>query len=276
MIGESFSKTVSKIGSDLLKRVTASMDYFMEVAKDPKATQADIDRAFQNFVSACEDTMDKSSNGAQDEIKAHVTKCLHDLGNMSQEQIDKLFEDKCLEVKGLADKMLNAMPTAKKTGHLIWLKMVAAVTVTVAVVGGAVALYTGANDDKPSPLADHMRDQHMRERQMQILTQLGQSLSVEQEEFDRMVNVLNTAPPNVQPDPVQLPAPVASVAVTPVVVTIQTADNTRTINTNIGQVYRAVPQARSAIEESADHSLNLHGSFSVSSFSGSANFSWGR
>jgi hypothetical protein len=95
----------------------------------------------------------------------------------------------------------------------------------------------------------------MQERESQILRQVGQSLSVEQEEFDRMVIVFD-ATPDVRSEPVPLPAPVVAVAVTPVGVTIQTANNMRTINTSIGQVYRAVPQTRSVIEESADHSLN--------------------
>ena len=98
----------------------------------------------------------------------------------------------------------------------------------------------------------------------EIETKAGLEISMDDRQFDQMVEVLNADnTPQVTPDPIVIPAPVAAIAALPVVAKIETNGELKTVNTNVGQVYRAVPAARTQIERSADHSLNFHYNINV-------------
>lgn len=162
----------------------------------------------------------------------------------------------------MADPIIGAAPNVKEKAHFVWLKVVGVLAAAGVVV---MAIGNGHHGGKQLEAIDRTVDRQGVELKIQeIETKAGLEISMDDRQFDQMVEVLNADnTPQVTPDPIVIPAPVAAIAALPVVAKIETNGELKTVNTNVGQVYRAVPAARTQIERSADHSLNFHYNINV-------------
>lgn len=226
-------------------------------------SQADVDDAWQDFRDTCKDTESTASDSAREEFREHITKGMQEAG-MARDEAEKWFEQKWADAKDLADKGIKYAPEA---GRFAWGSALRAFAFVAATVG-AIGVYFGIDANKEGEQARETLNRsnlELDQARMQI------QLAMNTEEFMRMGSALNipNIPPEVfvppaaaaaaapapPPPPVAapLPAPVAAIAEAPVQVEVTNGASTYRGTTTVRQFYRAVPQARPAIENHAFH-----------------------
>ncbi len=252
---DGFTKAVTKAEQTFEKAARKTA----EQLADPRSVpQSDVDDAWREFADACKDTESTVSDAAREEFKEHILKNMQAAG-MSKEEAEKWFEQKWTDVKDLADKGIQYAP---KAGLAI--KM-AGLAVAAAVVGGIGLIFAPTASNQGQKFAENMG----RDNVMLAQVEANVQLSVSAERFAEMGSLLNIpeVPPSAfqvpeaaaaqpampvaaaaVPAPIALPAPVEAIANVPVAVEVNNGSNTYRGRTNVGDVYRTVPEAREQIE----------------------------
>jgi hypothetical protein len=238
-------KTLTHITQNIIKVIKEGCD--LAVHNHTPAEEAKWEQDVRDVFKDSEST---SADGARTAAKEDVTKHLMD-GGMSKADAERLFEHRWQKVKALADKVHAVKPKVEQAGRFLWLKLGAALLVG----GWVLTAITGAH--RPEAESDKMYRFIQREA---AETAQMQSFLASQEQFNEMIGGLEveqSAPvptPGVSPVaaaavPEPLPAAVAARAEEPVVVEVVTPSRTQSFTSNIGRVYRNVPQqARQEIE----------------------------
>jgi hypothetical protein len=248
-MAKAFIEGMKGIPANLEKHFENAANKVTKVIGDPNATFSDyrdaMDYVDQEFKNACQETGTTASNAAREEFEEHVLK------RLSKEDAERWFEHKARAVKDLAEKARDAAPKVGLAAKAAGLAVSAAV---VAIFGVIVGI---SGNKEGRELAS---------------TAFNLKFAASTEEFVGMVNALNI--PNlpvsalVIPEapvaapyiaPVAMPASVEAVANVPVDVEVDNGTSTYKGATNIGNVYRAVPEARHTIEEHAstiEHDYN--------------------
>jgi hypothetical protein len=224
-------------------------------------SQPDVDEAWQEFRDACRDTESIASDSAREEFREHITKCMQEAG-MSKAEAEKWFAQKWMDVQKLAEKGRKYGPEAARSAGSSVLRAFVFVAATV----GAIGVYFGIDANKQG---DQARQSLNRGNLQLDQARMNIELSMSTEEFTSMGGTLNipnippevfsppAAPAAAAPPPLPaaapMPAAVAAIAQAPVQVEVQNGASTYTGTTTVSQFYRAVPQARPAIENHAFH-----------------------
>ncbi len=232
-------------------------------------SQDDVEKSDRMSREAGKQTADTAAAGAQEEAERHTT---HFKTPQWKDVVDK------------AEEVREAAPKAFTFTKMLALKIaggvVAAGLVTVSIFNG-------------SQSGSGIRE-HVSEITQQIdAANMEMKVSMNENEFNNLlrgldVSNLPSAPEQAQaempaqvaqaPAQVALPMVVAAEAQIPVTATLITPTApAQTVTTNIGQVYRTVPQARQPIERYVSEPRSgggFHGSINVTSPVGTASFSW--
>lgn len=278
-----FAKFMKNVGTNIEKRVEHIVNHFVEISKEPHPTQEEYDSLWKEIKELHKDLGAHATDAANGEIKEHVVGKFESQG-MSKEEAEKWFEQKWKEVKDLADKAKDISPkhvaqTAAKSVKLAWLKVFALASAAVGLL--VFAILPGINTGRG-----------VRVDIDQKTAQLNLRVEVDQQQFDQLIraipniNNLPSAPEMAEPTTptqpmpqaaVPLPMPVAAIAATPVTATIETpASAPQTVQTDIGTVYRSVPQARHEIEfRASEPHHEFHGNINVTApFGAHVGLSW--
>jgi hypothetical protein len=231
-------------------------------------SQDDVNASDQKSREAGRESADTTSAAAKTEAERHTVHF--------KTPEWKEVTDKAEEVRGLA-------PKAFTFTKMLALKIAGGVMAAGLVV---VSIFSGSQS------GSGVRE-HIDQTNQQIgLAQMEMEVTMNQNEFNNLLRGLDVAnlpsvPEQAQPEmpaqvaqapaQVAMPMVVAAQAQIPVTAKLTTPTTpTQTVQTNIGQVYRTVPQSREPIERyvSEPHSGGFHGSINVTSPVGTASFSW--
>jgi hypothetical protein len=247
---------MKKVATDVEKRVEAVVQHVVDIFKKPNPTQKEVDDVGREIEDLQKDVQADSWNATIDEIRERLVKDFRSLG-MSAEDADKMVEQKWKDVKDLADKLRDTAPKSWK-----WL------TVKVGALAMAAIgmLYMVISQGTSGGNAVYNRTQQV-ENQSE-LSDLEFQVETSQEEFKRLSDAIQNIPsvevPR-EPEVVRLPVIVAAVEATPVVAVISSpAGTSQTVQTNIGTIYRAIPEARHRLESYASRHHSIHGHADVS------------
>jgi hypothetical protein len=237
-------------------------------------SQDDVKASDQKSQEAGKESADTTSAAAKTEAERHTVHI------KTPEWKD--VADKAEEVRGAA-------PKAFTYTKMFFLKIVGGVA-----AAGLVAFSIISGNQSGGGVREHIDQTN----QQIDLAKMEMQVSMNQDEFNNLIRGLDvanlpTVPGQAQPEmpatqaPMQvaqapaqvaMPMVVASVAQTPVTATLnaQTA-TTRTVQTNIGTVYRTLPQSRNPIERYVSEPRGgggFHGTIHVDSPVGTASLSW--
>jgi hypothetical protein len=232
-------------------------------------SQDDVNASDQKSREAGKETADSASSAAKEEAERHS---IHIKTPEWKDVVDK------------AEEVRAAAPKAFTFTKMLFLKIAGGVAAAGLVV---VSIFSGSQS------GSGVRE-HIRQTDQQIeLAQMEMQVTMNQDEFNNLIRGLDvanlpSAPEQAQvtmpaqaaqaPAQVALPMVVAAIAQIPVTAKLTTPTATaQTVQTNIAQVYRTVPQSREPIERYASEPRSgggFHGSIHVDSPVGTASFSW--
>jgi hypothetical protein len=261
------AKSVKDAVTGLEKKAEESISD-AERALTGDTSQDDVNASDQKSRGAAKESADTTSAGAKAEAERHT---IHFKTPEWKDVVDK------------AEEVREAAPKAFTFTKMLALKIAGGVMAAGLVV---VSIFSGSQS------GSGVR-KHIDETNQQIdLAKMEMEVTMNQNEFNNLVRGLDVAnlpsvpeqaqpvmPAQVAPVPAQIAMPmvVAAQAQIPVTATLTTPTvPAQTVQTNIGQVYRTVPQSREPIERyvSEPHSGGFHGTINVTSPVGTANFSW--
>jgi hypothetical protein len=269
-----WAKSVKDIVTGLEKKAEDSIAD-AERALTGDTSQDDVDASNRKSQEAGKETADAASSAAKDEAEKHT---VHFKTPQWKDVVDK------------AEEVRGAAPEAFTFTKMLFLKIAAGAAAAGLVV---FSIFTGTQS------GSGVR-RHIGETNQQIdIVKMEMEISMNQEEFNHLLRGMDVAnlpsvPGQAQPEmpaqvaqaapqvalepaQVALPMVVAAVAQTPVTATVETPEApAQTVKTNIGQVYRTVPQSRERIEHyvSEPRGGGFHGNINVTSPVGTASFSW--
>jgi hypothetical protein len=282
-MGRAFVQFMNKASHEVSERVKHIIDHGVEVLKKENPTSADVESVWQEFENLGKDLGSGSAEATTEEMKERLVGHYQARG-MSSEDAEKFFEAKWKEILDKAEQIRAGLPQAVKTGKLLWLKIVGGVTAAAAGVALVVtAIVSGTNSG--SQINNHVSET---DRQVELAT-MSMQISATRAEFDQLLHDLNAPaidlPAQAQAQPVQttvaalptapvtaptaeirIPLVVASMAQTPVTATV-TIPNvpSQTFQTDLGTVYRSMPEARQEIESRISEAPHheIHGNIDV-------------
>ncbi len=248
---QAFIDFMQNVPTSVEKRVERIINYSVNVMQSDCPTQQDLESVWQQITDLGNDLSLGASDAASDEIKERVIRQYEACG-MDPEDAENLFATKWKQ-------MVDVGKQVGKAGRLAWSKILgiggaavgAAVLVAIAISSG-VKSGNGIND-----YVNQARTQNDAILRMQV--------SVNEQEFDEMLQGLDIPDIPHETPLVPLPAPVAAVAATPVTAAVQLSNGTsQTVHTNLGRVYQSVPQARNEIRHEVSYPhRELHGNINV-------------
>jgi hypothetical protein len=261
------AKSVKDAVTGLEKRAEESITD-AERALTGDTSQDDVKASDQKSREAGKESADTTSAGAKAEAERHT---IHFKTPEWKDVVDK------------AEEVRDAAPKAFKFTKMLFLKIAGGV-----VAAGLVTISIFSGSQSGGGIREHIS-----QTDQQIgLAQMEMQVEMNQDEFNNLIRGLDVAnlpsvPGQAQPEmPVQAQAPaqvampmvVAAVAQTPVTATVNIPTATaQTIKTDVGTVYRTVPQSRNPIERYVSEprsSGGFHGTIHVESPVGTASFGW--
>jgi len=266
-----YLKFMKNVATNVEKRVEHITQHAVEVIQKDDATPQDVDSVWQEIKDLNADLGSEASDAAADEIKERLIEQYRARG-MSPDDASQLFEERWKQILDRSEYFREIHLKPPKPIKWLWLKIVGASAIAAMVI---FAIQTGNHEGNG-----------LKTFVVQVDTEhdamLSLQVSMNQQQFDNLLANLGVGDyPTVEvPAPaVELPALVQVIAATPVTGTVNRSNGaSQTVQTNIGTLYRAVPQARRRIVNYTDEPHNdFHGNISVkASWDGgpTASFRW--
>ncbi len=231
-------KTLNNINQNIIKTMKEGCD----IVVNPKSTQADVDKFWEDFNNVFKDSSVDLGNEARSQAREGVTKHLMD-GGMSKAEAEALFADQWKKVLDTAEKVRKNMPKVEAAGKLAWLKL----TGMIAALAAATVTYTAINSG-PTPQEKAALDTLNR---VKAENEQVQRLTVTMDQFNSMMNGLapvsaaprltETPAPAAAAEAVELPPPIAAIAAAPARVEVTLPSGKQQLTTTVERVYRSSP-----------------------------------
>jgi hypothetical protein len=242
--------------------------YGLRSADPGNISEEEVQQAWRDIFNTGKEDESITSGAARTEFKQHIVKNMQASG-MSEAEAKKWVDQQLLKVKDLGDKVRETVPKVEKAGRFMLLKFLGA----IAVVGGVLTVISGVH--RPVPEGEKMLAVTRRLDAITEEIKAAQAFEASEKEFNMMTGGLEVVQSAPLPEP--MPIVVAAKAEEPVIVKVTTPSGTHSFQSNVGQVYRNVPQAAKheiarGLSEHRDQ--GLHKEFTVDSPIGSAHFKY--